>query len=72
MSADEFNRQDTTVGAQREGSLKSSGPNSRKRFSPNWQSPAYEAPELIDASYDRRRNDHGLSAIALMSFGDMP
>jgi hypothetical protein len=72
MSAtDEFSRQGPTVGARGKGSPKISGSNWFKRLSPHWQSSPYEAPELIDASYDRMRNDQGLSAIALMSLGDM-
>jgi hypothetical protein len=38
--------------------------------SPVCQNITYGAAELVDASYDRRRNDQGLSAMAIVSRGD--
>ena len=44
---------------------KSFGSNATTWPSPICQSSSYEASQFMDASYDRRRNDQGLSTITL-------
>jgi hypothetical protein len=45
--------------------LKSFGSNAITCPSPVCQNTSYGAPQVVDASYDRRRNDQGWSAITL-------